>query len=58
MTKGVAIECAPFDIRVNAICPAGMPGANFMVHDAVHADAGRRPTKSPRWSAPAILSAG
>lgn len=31
MTKGLAIECAPFDIRVNAICPAAMPLTNFAV---------------------------
>ena len=30
LTRGVAIECAPFGIRVNAICPAGMPFTNFM----------------------------
>ena len=30
ITRGVAIECAPFGIRVNAICPAGMPFTNFM----------------------------
>ena len=29
LTRGVAIECAPFGIRVNAICPAAMPGTNF-----------------------------
>jgi NAD(P)-dependent dehydrogenase (short-subunit alcohol dehydrogenase family) len=29
MTKALAIECAPFDIRVNAICPAAMPLTNF-----------------------------
>lgn len=29
LTRGVAIECAPFDIRVNAICPAAMPHTNF-----------------------------
>jgi NAD(P)-dependent dehydrogenase (short-subunit alcohol dehydrogenase family) len=30
LTKAVAIEAAPFDIRCNAICPAGMPFTNFM----------------------------
>ena len=30
LTRGVAIECAPFDIRVNAICPAAMPLTNFL----------------------------
>ena len=34
LTKGVAIECAPDGIRVNAICPAAMPGTNFMVPGA------------------------
>src|SRR5262245_46907076 len=29
LTRGVAIECAPFGIRVNAICPAAMPYTNF-----------------------------
>jgi NAD(P)-dependent dehydrogenase (short-subunit alcohol dehydrogenase family) len=29
ITKGVAIECAPFDIRCNAICPGTMPLTNF-----------------------------
>ncbi len=30
ITRGVAVECAPFGIRCNAICPAGMPYTNFM----------------------------
>ncbi len=30
LTKAVAVEAAPFAIRVNAICPAGMPYTNFM----------------------------
>jgi NAD(P)-dependent dehydrogenase (short-subunit alcohol dehydrogenase family) len=30
LTRGVAIEGAPFGIRANAICPAGMPFTNFM----------------------------
>lgn len=30
LTKGVAIEAAPHGIRVNAICPAGMPYTGFM----------------------------
>jgi NAD(P)-dependent dehydrogenase (short-subunit alcohol dehydrogenase family) len=30
LTKAVAIEAAPHGIRVNAICPAGMPFTGFM----------------------------
>jgi NAD(P)-dependent dehydrogenase (short-subunit alcohol dehydrogenase family) len=29
LTRAVAIDAAPFGIRVNAICPAGMPFSNF-----------------------------
>jgi len=29
LTKAAAIEGAPFGIRANAICPAGMPYTNF-----------------------------
>lgn len=34
MTRGVAVECAQFGIRVNAICPGAMPFTNFMVPEA------------------------
>jgi NAD(P)-dependent dehydrogenase (short-subunit alcohol dehydrogenase family) len=34
LTRAAAIECAPHDIRVNAVCPAAMPGTNFSVPDA------------------------
>jgi len=30
LTKAVAVECAPFGIRVNAICPGAMPYTGFM----------------------------
>ncbi len=30
LTKAVAIECAPFNIRANAICPGAMPFTGFM----------------------------
>jgi NAD(P)-dependent dehydrogenase (short-subunit alcohol dehydrogenase family) len=33
ITKGVAIECAPFGIRCNAICPGTMPLTNFILAD-------------------------
>jgi NAD(P)-dependent dehydrogenase (short-subunit alcohol dehydrogenase family) len=36
LTKAVAIEAAPFGIRVNAICPAGMPYTGFMAAGGVH----------------------
>jgi NAD(P)-dependent dehydrogenase (short-subunit alcohol dehydrogenase family) len=33
LTRGLAIEMAPHDIRVNCICPAAMPGTNFGVNE-------------------------
>ncbi|HET6948875.1 MAG TPA: SDR family oxidoreductase [Acidimicrobiales bacterium] len=35
LTKAVAVEVAPFGIRVNAICPAGMPFTGFMAAGGV-----------------------
>jgi len=33
LTKGVAVEVAPFGIRCNAICPGSMPLTNFITID-------------------------
>ncbi len=35
LTRAVAIEAAPFRIRANAICPAGMPYTKFMAAGGV-----------------------
>jgi NAD(P)-dependent dehydrogenase (short-subunit alcohol dehydrogenase family) len=35
LTKAVAVEAAPFGIRVNAICPAAMPYTGFMAAGGV-----------------------
>jgi NAD(P)-dependent dehydrogenase (short-subunit alcohol dehydrogenase family) len=40
LTRAVAIECAPLDIRVNGICPAAMPGTNFSVPEATRGSQG------------------
>jgi NAD(P)-dependent dehydrogenase (short-subunit alcohol dehydrogenase family) len=40
LSRAIAVECAPFDIRVNCLCPAGMPDTNFMVHEAVRGSEG------------------
>ena len=58
LTKAVAIECAPFGIRVNAICPAAMPFTNFAAAGG-HGSSGR--AASTRWrstSAPCTRSGG
>jgi len=39
LTRAVAVECAPFNIRVNAICPAGMPFTNFAAAGGLQASA-------------------
>lgn len=39
LTKAVAIEGAPFGIRANAICPAGMPYTRFMAAGGMELDA-------------------
>jgi NAD(P)-dependent dehydrogenase (short-subunit alcohol dehydrogenase family) len=38
LTRAVAIEGAPFGIRCNAICPAGMPFTGFMAAGGLAAD--------------------
>jgi NAD(P)-dependent dehydrogenase (short-subunit alcohol dehydrogenase family) len=38
LTRAVAIEAAPFGIRVNAICPAAMPLTGFMAAGGLHVD--------------------
>jgi NAD(P)-dependent dehydrogenase (short-subunit alcohol dehydrogenase family) len=40
LSRAVAIECAPFNIRVNCICPAAMPFTNFSVPGAVRGSEG------------------
>jgi len=40
LSRAIAIELAPFDIRVNCICPAGMPGTNFSVPGATRGSQG------------------
>jgi NAD(P)-dependent dehydrogenase (short-subunit alcohol dehydrogenase family) len=39
LTRGIAIEAAPFGIRVNAICPAAMPATGFMAAGGLQVDA-------------------
>jgi NAD(P)-dependent dehydrogenase (short-subunit alcohol dehydrogenase family) len=36
LTRAVAVEVAPFGIRVNAICPAAMPYTGFMAAGGMH----------------------
>ena len=38
LTRGVAMEVAPHNIRVNCICPAGMPTTNFSVEHELRGD--------------------
>jgi NAD(P)-dependent dehydrogenase (short-subunit alcohol dehydrogenase family) len=40
LSRAIAIELAPLDIRVNCICPAGMPGTNFSVPAATRGSQG------------------
>ena len=40
LTRAVAVECAPFGIRCNAICPAGMPYTGFAAAGGLDASAG------------------
>jgi NAD(P)-dependent dehydrogenase (short-subunit alcohol dehydrogenase family) len=47
LTRAVAIEAAPFNIRVNAICPASMP-TNFAVYDPAKVFQERTPEQMER----------
>ena len=38
LTRAAAIEAAPFGIRVNALCPAGMPATGFMAAGGLQLD--------------------
>jgi len=42
LTRAVAVEAAPFGIRVNAICPAAMPLTGFMAAGGLQADDDQR----------------
>ncbi|MEZ0362711.1 SDR family NAD(P)-dependent oxidoreductase [Mycobacterium sp. pUA109] len=42
LTRAVAIEAAPFGIRVNAICPAAMPLTGFMAAGGLQVDEAQR----------------
>lgn len=42
LTRAVAVEVAPFGIRVNAICPAAMPLTGFMAAGGLQVDEGKR----------------
>ena len=51
LTRAVAIEGAPFGIRANAICPAGMPFTNFMAAGGMdRSDARRGEAAASRWA--------
>src|SRR5207247_835335 len=40
LTRSLAMEVAAADIRVNCICPGGMPFTNFTLRDANHGSQG------------------
>ncbi|QZH63210.1 SDR family oxidoreductase [Mycolicibacterium farcinogenes] len=42
LTRAVAVEAAPFGIRVNAICPAAMPLTGFMAAGGLQVDDSQR----------------
>ena len=51
LTRALAIEGAPHDIRVNAICPSGMPATGFMVAGGMDPDTSAGPEFSARVAA-------
>lgn len=52
LTRAVAIEGAPFGIRCNAICPAGMPFTRFMAAGGMSEDAQQQAAASVGASHP------
>lgn len=48
LTRAVAVEVAPFGIRVNAICPAGMPFTGFMAAGGVDVSGSKLDTLADR----------
>lgn len=51
LTRALAIEGAPHDIRVNAICPASMPLTGFMAAGGMDPDVGSRPEIAEQMAA-------
>ena len=58
LTKAAAIEGAPFDIRCNAICPAGMPYTNFTNAMGLEVPTRTSGADGRRASAPCTRSVG
>ncbi|EME23449.1 SDR family NAD(P)-dependent oxidoreductase [Rhodococcus triatomae] len=51
LTRALAIEAAPYGIRVNAICPAAMPLTGFMAAGGLDAETSARPEVAAKMAA-------